>query len=127
MSARTTSRYTAPAPAPGPASAGKDDVAPRKAVCTPSMRVMGENRPSHGMASRESVPQAMAWSVETAPYEMVSAAMTAATPKPRRGVSAARTSPMPPKSRDSSATETNPCAKPLVWSAKSIFASRDPM
>lgn len=68
----------------------------------------------------------MAWTVETAPVEMVSTAITAATPKPRRGVSAATTRPSPAKSTDSTATDATPCPNHLVWSAKSNFASRAP-
>ena len=50
------------------------------------------------MAPGLSCSEAIAWTVVTAPYGMVSTAMMAATPKPRRGVSAAMTRPMPAKS-----------------------------
>ncbi|CAM5405295.1 hypothetical protein STANM309S_05499 [Streptomyces tanashiensis] len=65
--------------------------------------------------------------VETAPYEIVRTAITAATPKPRRGVRAAMTSPMPPKSSQSRATETSPWPNILVCSAKSILARSEPI
>ncbi len=49
MSPRTTVRgRRLPARSKGPALQGKAEVAPRKAVCTPSMSVMGEKRPSQG-------------------------------------------------------------------------------
>lgn len=69
ISARATARYSAPTPAPGATALppGKAEDAPRNAVCTPSIRVIGEKRPNHWTASVAPVSNAIAWMVETAP------------------------------------------------------------
>lgn len=66
--AATASRYMIPLNASyGPAACGKAEVEPRNQLCTPSISVIGEKRPSQPMTWYFSWESATACTLETAP------------------------------------------------------------
>ncbi len=115
-----------PAPVPGATPPGAAEVAPRKALCTPSIRVIGENRPIQGDGAGgvldvgdglEGGDRAVGDDEDGDHGRDAEAAA--------RG-DGGDDQPMPAKSSESRATETSPSANPLVWSAKSSLARSAP-